>query len=58
MNTNCEHFFAEKDVSKSIKSLRNPKNPLPKMRQLMRLSCGDYRSKMVQDDKNFALSNI
>ena len=47
-----------KDLVKTISSLKNSKNPLPKKRQLMRVSCGDYRAKMVQEEKEFRLSEF
>lgn len=44
-----------KDIVKTISSLKNPKNPLAKKRQLMRVSCGDYRAKMIKEDKSFKM---
>ena len=44
-----------KDISKAIMSLKNSKNPLAKKRQLMRVHCGDYRTKMNKEDQNFTL---
>ena len=44
-----------KDISKAIMSLKNSKNPLAKKRQLMRVHCGDYRTKMTKEDQNFTL---
>ena len=41
-------------MSKAIQSLKNPKNPLPKKRQLMRVHCGDYRTKMTKEEQNFS----
>ena len=40
------------EVNKSIKTLKNPKTPLIKMRQLMRSQFGDYRSKMASEEKS------
>lgn len=45
-----------KDISKTISSLKNKKNPLAKKRQLMRVSCGDYREKMAKDDQKFKMN--
>ena len=53
-NVKCEKQV--KDISKAISSLKNPKNPLPKKRQVMRVSCGNYREKMLQEDHNFKFS--
>ena len=47
-----------KDIVKTISSLKNPKNPLAKKRQLMRVSCGDYRAKMIKEDKSFKMSKF
>ena len=47
-------FISAKDMSKAITSLKNPKNPLPKKRQLMRVHCGDYRTKMTKEEQNFS----
>ena len=44
-----------KDISKAIMSLKNSKNPLAKKRQLMRVHCGDYRTKMNKEDQTFTL---
>ena len=41
-------------MTKAITSLKNPKNPLPKKRQLMRVHCGDYRTKMTKEEQNFS----
>ena len=47
-----------KDLVKTISSLKNTKNPLAKKRQVMRLSCGDYRAKMAKEEKEFKLSKF
>ncbi|XP_012694698.2 UPF0488 protein C8orf33 homolog isoform X1 [Clupea harengus] len=44
------------EAVRALKTLRNPKAPLVKKRQLMRAVAGDYRSKMEQErDKQFKL---
>ena len=45
-----------KEMTKTISTLKNPKTSLVKKRQLMRVSCGDYRAKMSKEDKEFKLS--
>ena len=47
-----------KDLVKTISSLKNTKNPLAKKRQVMRISCGDYREKMAKEEKEFKLSKF
>ena len=47
-----------KDLVKTISSLKNTKNPLAKKRQVMRISCGDYRAKMAKEEKEFKLSKF
>ena len=51
-----ELYFTARDISKAISSLRSTKNPLPKKRQVMRTSCGNYREKMQLEEKNFKMS--
>lgn len=45
-----------KETEKAIKTLQNPKAPLVKRRQLMRVKFGDYRSKMENEQKNLKLA--
>ena len=52
------YFFTARDISKAISSLRSTKNPLPKKRQVMRTSCGNYREKMQLEEKNFKMSEL
>ena len=47
-----------RDLVKTISSLKNTKNPLAKKRQVMRISCGDYRAKMAKEEKEFKLSKF
>lgn len=51
-------FITVKDTVQAIKSLQNPKAPLVRKRQLMRLKCGDYRAKMEAENKQFKLGKI
>ena len=44
-----------KDTAKAINTLQNPKAPLIKKRQVMRINLGDYRHKMAAEDKAFKL---
>ena len=39
------------------KLIRNPETPLPKLRQAMRTSCGDYKAKMKVEEKEVKLDN-
>lgn len=43
------------DTLKTLKVLASKTQPLIKKRQLMRQTFGDYRAKMVEDEKKFAL---
>ena len=38
-----------KDAQKCVKVMTNPATPLPKIRQAMRNSCGDYKAKMAAE---------
>ena len=40
-----------KEARTCYKLLKNPDTPLPKLRQAMRNSCGDYKAKMLAEDK-------
>ncbi|XP_013410528.1 UPF0488 protein C8orf33 homolog [Lingula anatina] len=44
------------DSLKILKTLKNPKAPLVKKRQMMRMTFGDYRKKMQEEEKRFAAS--
>lgn len=44
-----------KEYRTASRALQNPKNPLPKKRQVMRMSFGDYRAKMAEEDKKVKL---
>ena len=46
-----------KELRISRKLLKNPDTPLVKMRQAMRNSCGDYRSKMKAEENEVKLEN-
>ncbi len=38
--------------------LENPKAALPKKRQVMRATCGDYRTKMEKEESAFRLGKL
>ncbi|XP_067006199.1 UPF0488 protein CG14286 [Anabrus simplex] len=42
------------DVTQSLKVLKSQKAPLVKKRQLMRMTFGDYRAKMLEEQKKFS----
>ena len=44
-----------KEARSCYKLLKNSKTPLPKLRQAMRNSCGDYKAKMLAEDKEIKL---
>ena len=44
-----------KEARSCYKLFKNPKTPLPKLRQAMRNSCGDYKAKMLAEDKEIRL---
>ena len=44
-----------KEARSCYKLLKNSKIPLPKLRQAMRNSCGDYKAKMLAEDKEVKL---
>ena len=44
-----------KEARSCYKLLKNSKTPLPKLRQAMRNSCGDYKAKMLAEDKEVKL---
>ena len=44
-----------KEARSCYKLLTNSKTPLPKLRQAMRNSCGDYKAKMLAEDKEVKL---
>ena len=47
-----------KEARTCYKLIRNPETPLPKLRQAMRTSCGDYKAKMkVEEKKEVKLEN-
>ncbi len=50
--------FPGRDIFSAIKVLQNSKAPLPKKRQTMRASCGDYRAKMEAEEKKFRLGAV
>ncbi|XP_017112064.1 UPF0488 protein CG14286 [Drosophila elegans] len=47
---------AAEDTAKNLKILKSPKAPLIRKRQVMKLSMGDYRSKMQQEEQKMALA--
>ena len=49
-------FFAVQEAAKLLKILRNPKAPLPRKRQVMRTTFGDYRQKMAAEANKYAAS--
>jgi len=46
-----------KEARISRKKLKNPGTPLVKLRQLMRISCGDYREKMKIEEREIKLKH-
>ena len=44
-----------KEARSCYKLLKNSKTPLPKLRQAMRNSCGDYKAKMLAEEKEVKL---
>ena len=40
-----------KEARTCYKLIKNPQTPLPKLRQAMRTSCGDYKAKMKVEEK-------
>lgn len=46
---------ATDDTMKTIKILRSGNQPIIRKRQLMRTTFGDYRAKMLEDERNFSL---
>ncbi|CAD5116162.1 DgyrCDS5083 [Dimorphilus gyrociliatus] len=46
------------EAAKLIRSLKNPKAPLVKKRQIMRKTFGDYRKKMMDEEKSLKSSNF
>ena len=45
------------EVKRSLRILRNPDTPLIKLRQVMRTSFGDYRTKMAAEEKSAKLDD-
>lgn len=50
----CYYVLAN-DALRAWKVLSNPRSPLVKIRQTMRMMFGDYRAKMAQEEKEFGL---
>ena len=46
-----------KEARTCYKLLKNPETPLPRLRQAMRNSCGDYKAKMLAEEKDVKLDN-
>merc|ERR1719270_57743 len=46
-----------KEARSCYKLLKNSKTPLPKLRQAMRNSCGDYKAKMLAEEKEVKLDS-
>ena len=47
-----------KEARTCYKLIKNPETPLPKLRQAMRTSCGDYKAKMkAEEEKEVKLDN-
>ena len=46
-----------KEARTCYKLIKNPETPLPKLRQAMRTSCGDYKAKMKVEEKEVKLDN-
>lgn len=44
-------FFLVQEHTKALNTLMNNNAPMVKKRQVMRLSFGDYRTKMVEEEK-------
>ena len=44
-----------KELRTCYKLLKNSDTPLPKLRQAMRNSCGDYKAKMLAEEKDVKL---
>lgn len=42
---------AAQEVERVLRTLKSPKAPIAKKRQVMRATFGDYRSKMLQEEK-------
>ena len=47
----------KKEARTCYKLLKNPDTPLPKLRQAMRTSCGDYKAKMLAEEKEVKLDS-
>ena len=46
-----------KEARTCYKLLKNPDTPLPRLRQAMRNSCGDYKAKMMAEVKEVKLTS-
>lgn len=53
----ADDFFLVQEHTKALNTLMNNNAPMVKKRQVMRLSFGDYRTKMVEEEKK-AKSNF
>lgn len=51
-------YIIAKEYQKTIATLKNPKAALIKKRQLMRITLGDYRLKMANDDKKIQFGKL